>query len=52
MIFVWRDCAMTVKFPSGEKMYVAPATVTLSIALFTKSRSVQLVNIAEEPASR
>jgi len=23
MIFVWRDCAMTVKFPS-EKMYVAP----------------------------
>ena len=23
MIFVWRDCAMTIKFPS-EKMYVAP----------------------------
>lgn len=23
MIFVWRDCAMTVKFPS-EKIYVAP----------------------------
>ena len=24
MIFVWRDCAMTLKFPGGDKMYVAP----------------------------
>ena len=24
MIFVWRDCAMTIKFPSGGRMY-APA---------------------------
>jgi hypothetical protein len=22
MIFVWRDCAMTIKFPSGRRMYV------------------------------
>lgn len=24
MIFVWRDCAMTIKFPSGRRMYVPP----------------------------
>jgi hypothetical protein len=24
MIFVWQDCAMTIKFPGGEKMYVVP----------------------------
>jgi len=24
MIFVWRDCAMTIKFPSGQRMYVQP----------------------------
>ena len=24
MIFVWRDWAMTVKFPSGRRMYVPP----------------------------
>ena len=24
MIFVWRDCAMTIKFPSGRRMYVQP----------------------------
>lgn len=25
MISVWRDCAMTIKFPSGRRMYVSPA---------------------------
>jgi hypothetical protein len=24
MIFVWRDCAMTIKFPSGRRMYASP----------------------------
>ena len=24
MVFVWQDCAMTVKFPDGEKMYFVP----------------------------
>jgi hypothetical protein len=24
MIFVWQDCAMTVKFPDGEKIYFVP----------------------------
>jgi len=24
MIFVWQDCAMTIKFPSGRRMYVQP----------------------------
>ena len=24
MIFVWQDCAITVKFPGGEKEYFAP----------------------------
>jgi len=24
MIFVWQDCAMTVKFPDGEEMYFVP----------------------------
>jgi hypothetical protein len=24
MIFVWQDCAMTIKFPGGEKMYFVP----------------------------
>jgi hypothetical protein len=50
MIFVWRDCAITVKFPGGEKMYFAPDHAHTIIALFTKSRSVQSRNIAKEPA--
>lgn len=24
MIFVWRDCAMAIKFPSGRRMYASP----------------------------
>jgi len=24
MIFVWRDCVMTIKFPSGRRMYASP----------------------------
>ncbi len=24
MIFIWRDCAMTFKFPSGRRMFVQP----------------------------
>jgi hypothetical protein len=24
MVFVWRDCAMTVKFPSGRRIYAPP----------------------------
>jgi hypothetical protein len=24
MVFVWRDCAMTIEFPSGRRMYAHP----------------------------
>jgi hypothetical protein len=38
IISVWRDCAMTIKFPSGRKMHVSPGHGHTLIPLFMSSR--------------
>jgi hypothetical protein len=55
IVFIWRDCAMTIKFPSGQKMYVYPgngytvdsAVHQLAVGAITKYCQEAAIAVAE-----